>query len=173
MSVQNTLTDQNIQKPQDTKSSTDKTSASSQQTQNQPVSVRETKEQDTTGGEKQILESIVKESAQIDRELEGKVRSEIKEARLADVEPEIPKDVAESGVKAPSLEAAATIKAFNLPITEGEYKVGLHQKVAGAVVNKVVVGVSSLAGLALWVGRKIKMAHKHAIRIVFRREAGK
>ena len=39
------------------------------------------------------------------------------------------------------------------------------------VVDKTVVGVSSLAALAIWVGRMVKVAHGHAKKAVFRRPA--
>ncbi|KKR65076.1 MAG: hypothetical protein UU05_C0029G0018 [Candidatus Curtissbacteria bacterium GW2011_GWA1_40_47] len=81
-------------------------------------------------------------------------------------------DVADSGVKAPQSQANEVVTqgtTINLPISEKEYKKGLHQKIAGVVVNKVVVGTSSLFALATWVGRLIKIAHKHTIKVIFKK----
>ena len=101
---------------------------------------------------------------------------EIEEARQSYPEIELPPDVADAGVKSPGQEAAEVIKkgpTFEAPITEEEMNKGLHQKITGKVVNKVVVGVSGFFALATWVARMIKIAHKHTMRIVFKKEEGK
>ncbi|MBI2012696.1 hypothetical protein HYS90_02075, partial [Candidatus Curtissbacteria bacterium] len=110
-----------------------------------------------------------------DNQAEKQVKEAIEDARLARPEPQIPPDVADSGVKSPQLEAENVVSegaTIELPVAEEEYHKGLHQKVAGAVVESVVFGVSGLAGFAIWVTRIIKIAHKHTMKIVFRKQGG-
>ena len=124
--------------------------------------------------EKVISEIRAVEAA--DEQAEREVQAAISDARLSRPEPKIPAEVTDSGVKVPQLEANAVIvggTTLELPITEEEYKRGLHQKVAGMVVNSVIIGASSLVGLALWAGRIIKMAHQHAMKVVFRKSSFK
>ena len=121
---------------------------------------------------KGILSEVIRASEAADEQTEKEVKSAISEARLSRPEPKLPPDVADSGVKAPQLEANKVISqgtTVELPIPEDEYKKGLHQKVVGTVVNKVVIGTSSLFALAVWIGRLIKIAHKHTMRVVFRK----
>lgn len=105
------------------------------------------------------------------RHLES-VQDLIKDAKRAEPEPQLPPDVEDAGVISPVIEAEKVISegtTLELPIDEEAYKRGLHVKVAGAVVDKAVVGVSGLTALAMWVARLIKKAHKHTMRVVFRR----
>lgn len=137
--------------------------------------VKEQEPNPPSGGdqEKKLLSEIIETSQEIDEKKEKEVQGAIAEARLARPEPIIPPDVADSGVKSPEEEAEKVVKegaSFELPLTEEQYKKGLHQKVAGAVVESVVYGVSSLFGLATWVGRMIKIAHEHTMRVVFRKQ---
>lgn len=134
-----------------------------------------TKEHESGGSEEKILEEIIKTSEAVDDQAERQVSEAISEARQARPEPKIPQDLADAGVKAPLQEAEEVIKkgpTIKLPITEESYQKGLHQKIVGAVVNNTVVGVSSLFALAAWVGRMIKIAHKHAMKVVFRQQGG-
>ena len=133
------------------------------------------KEKEPKSGSKQeseILSEIIKSSEAADKQAERALQVEIAEARLSQPEPELPPDISDSGVKVIQTEADNVVidgSSLNLPISEEEYHRGLHQKVASAVVDKVVVGASSMLGLALWVGRMMKIAHKHAVKVVFRR----
>ena len=122
--------------------------------------------------EEKILSEIVRSSEAVDEQAEQVVRNAINEARLSTPEPKLPPDVADSGVKSANLEAKEVITkgtTINLPIDEVEYKKGLHLKIKTAVVNKVVFGVSSLLALALWVTRVVKLAPKHAMKVVFKK----
>lgn len=122
--------------------------------------------------EAKILSEIVKSSEAVDEQAEQELVKAISEVRLSTPEPNIPPDVADSGVKSANQEAKEVITkgtTITLPIEESEYKRGLHLKIKTAVVNKVVYGTSSLFALATWVGKIIKFAHKHAMRVVFRR----
>ena len=121
------------------------------------------------------LAELIKVVESHDKEAAEKVSGEIKEARQSVPEIEIPPDVADAGVKSPIQEAQDVVKkgpTIEVPITEEEMNKGLHQKVTGKVVNKVVVGVSGLFALATWVARMVKVAHKHAMRVVFRKKGG-
>ena len=152
----------------------------SQKTQPQRAGGTIAKEQEPTppageDQEKKILSGIIQTSEAADNQAEKQVKEAIEDARLARPEPQIPPDVADSGVKSPEQEAEKVVAegtTIELPVAEEEYQKGLHQKVAGVVVNSVVFGVSGLAGLATWVGRIIKIAHKHTMRVVFRSKGG-
>lgn len=141
-----------------------------------PPAVPRVKEQEALPGgksEDELMIEITTRADALDREHEAAVRESLAEARRAVPEPAVPPDVEDAGVVSPQLAAEDVVKGgttLDLPMSESVYKRGLHQKVAGAVKDKVVVGVSSLAALAMWIGRLIKMAHKHTMRIVFRKE---
>lgn len=120
------------------------------------------------------LGELIQEVETHDKEAVDKVSAEIKEARQSVPQIEIPPDVADAGVKSPAQEAANIVSqggTVEVPLTEEEVKKGLHQKVTGKVVNKVIVGVSGLFALATWVGRMVKIAHKHTMRVVFRKSS--
>lgn len=135
------------------------------------------KEQEPTDKKtNETLGELIQQVESHDKEAAQKVSGEIKEAKQARPEIEIPPDVADAGVKSPAQEAGEVIKkgsTIDVPMTEEEMKKGLHEKVAGTVVNRVVVGVSGLFALATWVARLVKIAHKHTMRVVFRRDGGK
>ena len=123
--------------------------------------------------EDKIMAEITTRAEAADQEMEARVLETFPEARRPVPEPKMAPDVEDAGVVHPPLEAQKVVtrgSTLDLPISEQTYKQGLHVKIAGAVVNKVVVGVSSLAALALWIGRLMKMAHKQAMRVVFRKE---
>lgn len=123
--------------------------------------------------EDEIIAQITTTAEAMDQEMEARVKEQLTEAKLAHPKPEIPPDVEDAGVRHPETDAQKVVRdgpTLNVNVDEGTYKKGLHQKVAGAVKDKVVVGVSSLAALAMWVGRLIKMAHKHTMKVVFRKK---
>ncbi len=123
--------------------------------------------------EKKLLDEVSEASEQQDREAERKVQESLgKEARLSQPHPTIPPDVSESGVVSPQKEASKTAavgSTIELPMTEEEYIQGEKVKVDGSVSNKGIIGVSSLAALVMFVGRMIRLAHKHAKQVIFRR----
>ena len=133
------------------------------------------KEQEPAGEQKdETLGEFIEQVESHDKEQIEKVSAEIgEETRQSVPEIEIPPDVLDAGVKSPGQEAAEVVKkgpTIEVPITEEEMNTGLHQKVTAKVVNKVVVGVSGLFALATWVARMVKVAHKHTMRVVFRKE---
>jgi len=143
-----------------------------------PVSGQVTKEQEPSQSadkkEEQILSEIIRSTDAADEEAERKIQEEIQEAKLARPEPIIPSDLAESDIKSPQREANEVIvkgTTIELPISEDEYKKGLHQKIVSIVADKVVVGASSILALVIWVGRIIKIAHKHTMKVIFRKSS--
>lgn len=125
--------------------------------------------------EKKLLDEVSEASEQQDREAERKVQESLgKEARLSQPHPTIPPDVEESGVVSPQKEASKTAamgSTIELPMTEEEYLEGEKVKVGGSVSDKGIIGVWSLVGLAMFVGRMIRLAHKHAKQVIFRKSS--
>lgn len=125
--------------------------------------------------EKKLLDEVSEASEQQDREAERIVQESLgKEARLSQPHPIIPPDVEESGVVSPQKEAsrvASDGSTIELPMTEEEYISGEKVKVSGSVSDKGIIGVSSLAALAMFVGRMIMLAHKHAKHVIFRKSS--
>ena len=112
----------------------------------------------------------------MDREALEKVRESLPEAKRPVPEPKLAPDVEDAGVLVPSKHAEEVIThgpTIEVGTSENIYKKGLHVKVVGAVRDKVVVGVSSLAALAMWIGRLMKMAHKHTVKVVFKKKGDK
>jgi len=139
------------------------------------VSSRAGKEQDIRHEEEKLLTQVVERSREMDVEAEQKVSQEISEARLAKPEVVIPDEVKNAGVKSPQNDAAEIAKNGSdlvLPIGEEDVKAGERVKVSGKTFrDKDVVGVLSVAGLAMLFGKLIKLAHKHAKRVIFRRKS--
>src|SRR3990167_6924424 len=143
--------------------------------QEDPVSPKAKEQEPAVEKKGEDLAGLIQEVESHDQEAAEKVSDEIKEARQSIPEIEIPPDVADAGVKSPGQEAAEVVKkgpTIEVKMKEEEMNKGLHQKVAGKVVNRVVVGVSGLFALATWVARMVKLAHKHTMRVVFRKAAG-
>lgn len=125
--------------------------------------------------EKKLLDQVSEASEQQDREAERLVQESLgKEARLSQPHPTIPPDVEDSGVVSPQKEASKIASAgstIELPLTEEGYLAGEKVKVSGSVSDKGIIGVSSLAALAMFVGRMIRLAHKHAKQVIFRKSS--
>lgn len=140
-------------------------------------SSRVAKESESGGdAEAKLVKEIVKRSDTIDKEGIREVMDAISQAKEARPEPEIAEDLKAGGVKSPQQEADEIIQkgsSVNLPLSEKEYNLGIHQKIKTAVVNKVVVGASSLFALATRIGRLIKIAHKQFKMVVFKKEGDK
>ena len=138
-----------------------------------PVVGRPAKEIESAGVDEQM--SQIKElSKEADVAAEKEVRAAIgEEARLSLEEPKIGPDLEDHGVRSPQAQASEVLKGGNvkeLPITEEEFGQARKAKLVAHVDEKKdVLGVSSIVALAMWVGRVIKMAHGHALRIVFRK----
>ena len=122
--------------------------------------------------EAKIIAEIQDRSNAIDREAIEQVRAEIPETKQAMPEPELPADLQDAGVVNPQTEADKVVSqgaTLNLPISDDEYQEGKKIKLEGKTIDKSIVGVSSFIALSMWIGRLIKMAHKHAMRVVFRK----
>lgn len=129
-----------------------------------------------TNKEAEIISDMRIAAEAADQKMAAEIKKVITEAKQAVPEPEIPPDVADAQVTSPTLEAEDVVAkgpTINLAISENTYQKGLHQKVGGFIVDKIVVGASSLLALAMWTGRLIKMAPKHAIKIIFRKEGSR
>lgn len=109
-----------------------------------------------------------------DQEALRVIRESFPETKLGVERVEIPPDVADAGLSSPEADGEKVLKngpTINVDITEKESKEGLKMSVEGKTDNeKTVFGTASLAALAIWVKRMIALAHKHTMRIVFRRE---
>lgn len=123
--------------------------------------------------EEKLITEIRTTAETADRQALEALQSSMKDVKRAHFEPELPPDVEDVGVVSPVKKAEEVVEkgtTMELGTTEQTYKMGLHQKIVGHVRNKVVTGVSSLAAMAIWIARLLKMAHKHTMRIVFRKE---
>ena len=139
-----------------------------------PAAVPKVKEQEPiiSGEEAKMMAEIKTTSEAIDKEALEKVQEAFGDIKQAQPKPVIPPDVEDAGVVHPESEAEKVVSqgtTLVLPIDEKTYEKGLHMKVAGAVAGGVVKGVSSLAVLAMWVKRIIKLAHKHMMKVIFKK----
>lgn len=133
--------------------------------------------------EEEILSEIVTTSEAADEQAEKAVQENLEEikrkhglenvGKLSQPKPKIPADVADAGVRSPQDEADAVVKqgtTLEVELSEAEYKDALEGKAESKTSReKVVFGPRSVVALAIWVGKMIKLAHQHAMRIVFRR----
>ena len=137
------------------------------------------KEQEPVGGsqaeEDKLMAEIVSTSEATDSEALAKLRKEAPDIKRSQPRPELKPDVEDAGVKVPEEEADKVVKSgstLSLPVSEKDYQQGsateLGGKVVGTAHDKDVVGVSGISALALWIGRLLKMAHKHTMRVIFR-----
>ena len=139
-----------------------------------PSGAASAKEYEPSAEEDKMMAEIKTTSEAIDKEALEKVQEAIGDVKQAQPKPVIPPDVEDAGVVHPESEAEKVVTegtTLVLPVDEKTYEKGLHEKVAGAVVDGVVKGVSSLAVLAMWITRIIKLAHKHAMRVVFKKSS--
>ncbi|MDO8486753.1 MAG: hypothetical protein Q7S45_00455 [Candidatus Curtissbacteria bacterium] len=134
------------------------------------------KEQEPADGRAQeaaAITEIREVSDSHDKEALRLVRESMPETVAGLPKIEIPPDVADAGVMSPEQEAEEVLTSgpiINIDILEKEYKEGLKMRADGKTDHeKTVFGTASLVALALWVGRMMKLAHKHTMRIVFRK----
>ncbi len=136
------------------------------------------KEQEPTAAaraqEDKLMAEIVSTSEVMRKEALDKLEKELPDIKRRELK--MPADVEDAGVKIPEEDADKVIRdgtTLSLPVSDEVYNKGLSTKVSGKVVgavgDKLVVGVSSIAALAMWIGRLLKMAHKHTMKIVFRK----
>lgn len=145
-----------------------------------PVGSSGNKEQEPTQAQREEEAAMISEIKSVseaqDKEALEKVLSTVPEAKAAVFDPELSPEVKEMGVVNPTEEANDVVRqgsTLNLNFSENEYQEGKKTKVVGSVSDKSIIGVSSLAALGIMIGRLIKMAHKHAMKIVFRSSVAK
>lgn len=125
--------------------------------------------------EDQLMAEITSTSEAMDAAAIERLQKDAPDIKRSQPQPELKPDVEDAGVKIPEQEADNVIRqgsTLSLPVSEEAYKKGQQTKVSGKIEGapgqKIVVGVSSVAALAIWIGRLFKLAHMHAMKIVFR-----
>ncbi len=136
------------------------------------ISIRGGKEIDLQRGEEaKLLNEVIVESDKADDEAERKVQEQIGEARLSKPKVEISDEVAASGVRSRAKEASEVVVSGGnlvLPISQQDFEKGEKVKIFGKTdKDKDVMGVSSITVFAMFIARLIKMAHKHAKKVIF------
>lgn len=151
------------------------------QAQPQPQAAGKAKEQEpvpaklTAEAEEAKLMAEIRTTAETaDKQALEAIQSSVQEAKRAHFEPELPPDVEDAGVVNPTKHAEEVVSGgttIEVGTSENVYQKGLAAQVKGKTDEwKNVSGVASLAVFAIWIGRLLKMAHKHTLRIVFRKE---
>lgn len=122
---------------------------------------------------KTSLGEIPSRTESVDNEAILALRESIKEVELATPDVKLPPDLEDAGVVSPQQAADDVISkgpTLDIALSEEEFKKGEKESVGGkSDKQKVVFGASSLVALAIWVKRAIKLAHKHTMRVVFRK----
>ena len=129
--------------------------------------------------EKELMAEIKTTAEKLDAEALERIQGDISEARRAMPEPQLPPDVEDSGVTGPVQEAEKVVtkggSTLELPVTEEAFREGQKTPFRAKVVNGVVTGVSGIIPLTMWIGRIIKMVHKHTtgrvMKVVFKRSS--
>jgi hypothetical protein len=137
-----------------------------------PVSKPKEREPDLRKDD-QIMAEIKSTSEVTDKQALDVLQGSMKEIKRSVHEPELSPDVEDVGVHSPQTKADEVVEKgtlLELPISEKSYEQSKGAKVKGKAIDRAVVGVSSIAAFAIWVGRMVKMAHYHTKRIVFRKE---
>jgi len=122
--------------------------------------------------EERLMAEIRTTAETADRQALEAIQGSLKEAKRAVFEPELPPDVEDAGVVNPVKKAEEVVEkgtTIELPASEEIYKRGLSTKISGKGDDKSIVGVSSISALAIFIGRLLKMAHKHAMKVIFRK----
>ncbi len=123
-----------------------------------------------------IVAEIKTTSEALDKQALETLQKEVRDIKSSHQEvPEIPPDVEDAGVKNREAEAEKVLESgptLELPIPEETYRSALKTKVSARSDNSSggwsFVGASSIVALAMWVGRILKMAHKHTMRVIFK-----
>lgn len=143
-----------------------------------PISVN--KELEPSGlSEKQLVAEIKTTADKLDAQALEQLQGDIKEAQRAVSEVELPPDLEDAGVTSPAKLAEEVVEkgsTLELPISAQTYEEGQRVPFKAKISGGIVSGVSGIVALTMWVGRVIKMAHKHTtgrvVRVVFRRPPG-
>jgi len=143
-------------------------SASTKAKEQEPISATAAKAE-----EDKLMAEIISTSEVMRKEALDKIEKELPDLKRQELK--LPPDVEDAGVKIPEEEADKVVRQgtnLSLPVSEETYKKGQETKIEGKVEGapgaKIVVGVSSIAALAIWIGRLFKLAHKHTMKIIFR-----
>ncbi len=125
-------------------------------------------------GREDAMSETIKSQEAVDKHAIELVEEDILDAKARDAEPKIPGDVASAGIKSPQVEAEKVLSdgpSIELPITQEEYETGNKEKinVKKDWTTLVYWGPKSLIGAVIRAGRLIKIAHTHAMKIVFRK----
>ncbi len=132
------------------------------------------KEQDAIYREEgQLLNEVKEKYKEADLEAQKVVEQALGSEAKARAEVKIAPDLREAGVASHEENATDVIKKgsdLQIPISEDTFQAGRSVKLGGKrFINRNIVGVSSLAALVIFVGRLVKVAHRHARRIIFRK----
>jgi hypothetical protein len=174
MSVQDNVS---IAPTDDVKAANTPVPAASDKNDSEEISIRSGKELDLQRGEEaKLLNEVIVESDKADDEAESRVKEQIGEARLSRPKIELPEEVIASGVRSRAKEASEVIVSGGnlvLPISEQDFQKGEDAKISGkSDKDKDVRGVLSISVFAMFISRLIKMAHKHARAVIFRKGGG-
>lgn len=127
--------------------------------------------------EEKLMAEIRTTAESADKQALEALQSSMADIKRGEVEPELPPDVEDAGVVSPTKAAEEVVvkgPTIVLPIDEKEYEQGLKTQVSGKVDEEnSVLGVSAVAALAIWVGRLFKLAHKHTMKIIFKKDGKK
>lgn len=129
---------------------------------------------DSFAEEEKLIAQIRGAEEVVDKEAIAIVEKELSGIKQSHPQPSLPPDVEDAGVISPQEEADKVVTqgpSISLPIDENDYKKGKDMPAKGKwqYYEKEVVGVKSLVAMALWVTRVVKLAHKHAKRVIFRK----
>ncbi|MBI3342211.1 hypothetical protein HY024_03755 [Candidatus Curtissbacteria bacterium] len=122
--------------------------------------------------EAKLVAQIETTSEEVDKKALEVIEKELAGVKAAHPPPTIPPDLEDAGVKDPAQEAEKVVRegpSIDVPVTEDTYQQGLKTDFKGKwyYQEKEVVGVKSLAALALWVKRLVLRAHTHTMRVIF------
>ena len=127
--------------------------------------------------EEQLMAEIRTTAESADKQALESLQSSMADIKRGESEPELSPDVEDAGVVSPAKAAEDVVvkgPTIVLPIDENGYEKGLKTQVSGKTDNEnSVSGVSAVVALALWVGRLLKLAHKHTMKVVFKKEGSK
>lgn len=137
------------------------------------VGSRGGKEKDAIYNEEaKLLDEVKEKYKEADLEAQKQVEHAIGEETKNRTEVKIAAQVRDAGLVSHEEEASNVVKhggALELAVSEEKYKQGKKTGIGGKrLINKNIVGVSSLAAMAVFIGRLLKVAHKHAKRVIFR-----
>ncbi len=138
------------------------------------IGTRTGKEQDAIYKEEgQLLDEVKEKYKEADLEAQKQVEQALGNETKVKAEAKISPDVREVGVTSHDEDASDVLKkggTIKIPVSQDVFEKGQSTRLGGKrLINRNIVGVSSLAALAIFVGRLLKMAHKHVRKVIFRK----